>query len=213
MEIRLNNAGKRYGREWIFRGANHRFVPEQHTVILGSNGSGKSTLLRSLMGYAVLSEGEVEFHNPKLPREKIYRHCALCAPYLELYEEFTLEELIDFQAGFKKYRAGIGKRDIPALIGLEAHRDKEVKWFSSGMKQRVRIALAVLSDADLLFLDEPTSNLDAQGVEWFRKLISEHLESRTVVVASNSQPNEYFFCTGQLDMKDLKPGNSPSAAV
>ena len=208
IQINLNNIGKRYNFEWIFRKINFEFTAENNYVILGSNGSGKSTLLQVIAGNLMHSEGEVEFKVQsskfKVDDENRFNHLSYCAPYLDLFEEFTLSESIAFQEKFKPFQQGLDFKKIIELTELEKSKDKQLKYYSSGMKQRVRLALAVLADSPLLLLDEPTSNLDKKAIDWYQKLVTDYSKNRLIIVASNQQEYEYPFCNKQLSIEDYK---------
>jgi ABC-type multidrug transport system ATPase subunit len=87
---------------------------------------------------------------------------------------------------------------------LEHARKKQLKNFSSGMRQRVKLTLAIASQTPLLFLDEPCANLDAVAKKWYGDLIRQFGNGRIIVVCSNSEKEEYFFCTRELNVHDLK---------
>lgn len=204
MNITLNNIGRRFNKEWIFREINYQFNGGEKYAVLGPNGSGKSTLLSILLGSLMPSEGELKYLNPKeINVEGIYQYISFAAPYLDLIEEFTLQETIAFHFKFKAYAKGLNELDVLNLLGLERSQDKPLKHFSSGMKQRTKLALACCSDAPLLLLDEPTSNLDAQGVDWYLALIEKFGDNRTVIIGSN-QEHEYSFCGARLNISDYK---------
>lgn len=206
MKIVLNNIGKRFNRHWIFKNINYEFSSDHAYVILGANGSGKSTLLQVLAGNSIPSEGLISHFdkNGKISEEKIYTQVGISAPYSDLIEAYTLEEAIQFHFQFKEYYKGITKENILDILGLDNSRKKNIKDFSSGMKQRVKLALAVLSNSPFLFLDEPLSNLDRNGVEWYRQLMKNHTENRLIVVCSNQQKDEYDFCTKEFSVEDFK---------
>lgn len=206
MTISLNNIGKRYNFEWIFRKVNYDFTSENNYVILGSNGSGKSTLLQVIAGNLTHSEGKIEYQvsGIKYQEENIFTQLSFCAPYLDLFEEFTLTESIEFQGKFKPFQSGLDVKKIIELTELEKSKDKQLKYYSSGMKQRVRLALAVLADTPLLLLDEPTSNLDKKAIDWYQKLVTDHSKNRLIIVASNQQEYEYPFCNKQLNIEEYK---------
>jgi ABC-type multidrug transport system ATPase subunit len=206
MQIKFKQAGKRFNRDWIFRRLDFSFNPGKTYVILGGNGSGKSTLLKAALGYAPLSEGSVSFFvgEKEIKQENIYKYFSFCSPYMELYEELSLHELLKFHSGLKPLRNRISAKEFIAKIDLEKAAQKPVKYFSSGMKQRVRIGLAVLSDTACILLDEPVSNLDRRGVEWYQNLIETERKNRTVLVASNHTDDEYFFCEEKLNIEDYK---------
>ena len=175
MQITLEQIGRRFNREWIFRNVNYVFETGKSYAILGANGSGKSTLLQVISGSLTSSEGKVNYFNNDAPVdiENVFPELSLAAPYLDLIEEFSLSEHIDFHFQFKKYRDGYNKGSLIALLDLQHSEHKALKNFSSGMKQRVKLALAFCSDTKVLLLDEPTSNLDLQGVEWYLSLIKQ----------------------------------------
>lgn len=205
IRIQLESAGRRFNRDWIFRGIDYTFSSGNSYAILGPNGSGKSTLLQILNGSMAPSEGKITYALDGKPvtYEAIYQHLTLAAPYLELIEEFSLNEMIDFHFQFKKHLPGTGKAEIIELLNLQGSANKLIRYFSSGMKQRLKLILAFCSDTPILMLDEPTSNLDAQGVEWYRHLVSRFTAGRLVIVCSN-QPHEYDFCDHQLQITNYK---------
>ena len=204
MQISLHNVGRRFNNEWVFRHIHFSFQKGKSYAILGPNGSGKSTLLKVLLSSLVPSEGQIRYLFPKeiLP-EKAYRHISFAAPYLDLVEEFTLRETIDFHFAFKKYSREMNAETLITLLGLDYAKDKALKYFSSGMKQRTKLALACCADTDVLILDEPTSNLDEQGINWYLELIEKFGKHKLLLIGSNRQ-HEHIFCQEQLKMLDFK---------
>lgn len=206
MKIALENIGRRFNREWIFRNINYTFEQEQTYAILGANGSGKSTLLQLILGSLTPSEGKLSYigdQNQLISIESAFPLVSLAAPYLELIEDFTLTELIDFHFRFKKIHKGFNTAEVIRLLSFEKSKNKAVKYFSSGMKQRTRLALAFCSDTPVLLLDEPTSNLDLDGVNWYYQLIN-HLSTGRLLVICSNQEHEYTFCKHQLKLADYK---------
>jgi len=206
MQIKFTKAGKRFNRDWIFRRLDFSFNSGKSYVILGGNGSGKSTLLKSALGYAPLSEGDIAFfsNGKEVKQENAYKYFSFCSPYMELYEELSLTELVKFHRDLKPFRKNISSEDFISAIDLEGAATKPVKYFSSGMKQRVRIGLAVLSDTECILLDEPVSNLDKKGIEWYQNIIDVERSNRTIIVASNHTKAEYYFCDEKLNIEDYK---------
>lgn len=204
MQIILDNVGRRFNKEWIFRNIDFTFNYGGKYAILGPNGSGKSTLLSVLLGSLTPSEGDIKFFAGKevLP-EHIFQYISLAAPYLDLVEEFTLKETIDFHFKFKAYRNGLDAKAVMDILALTKAEDKPLKYFSSGMKQRAKLALACCADAPILVLDEPTSNLDTQGTDWYLGLIDKFAQERLVLVGSN-QAFEYDFCDQHLNIGNYK---------
>ena len=204
MKIALNNIGRRFNKEWIFRNLSAEFTSGNSYAILGPNGSGKSTLLSVLTGSLTPSEGKLSFSDTQdIPVEDIYKYISLAAPYLELIETFTLKEIINFNFKFKNFAPGVDANSLVSILGLQKSANKEIKYFSSGMKQRTKLALACCSDSPILFLDEPTSNLDVQGLTWYRELIENFTKERLTIIGSN-QIQEYEFCKQHIQIADFK---------
>ncbi|HRO46138.1 ABC transporter ATP-binding protein [Agriterribacter sp.] len=211
MTISLTNTGKRFNRDWIFRHLNFQFFAGMAYAVTGPNGSGKSTLLQVIAGALSPSEGKMEYHaksneqhsgNP-IDADNIYLHFSFAAPYIELIEEMTLLEFLHFHQQFKRLLASPAIPDIISLIGLEKATHKQIRYFSSGMKQRVKLAQAVFSDAPVLLLDEPCTNLDAEGVALYQQLITTYCKNRLIIVSSNDEM-EYTFCSEQLNINNYK---------
>ena len=204
--LELNNLGKKFRREWIFRGINLQLDAGEKLVIQGSNGSGKSTLLQLISGFLSPSEGKVLYHDQKkiVEREAEYRYLAYASPYLQLPEDFTLEELFDHCRVFTSYPGVADALDFAQLLELERSRKKYLSEYSSGMRQRVKLGLALLSDCPLLLLDEPLSNLDRNGIAWYKTKINTLGKDRTIIVCSNAVPEEHAFCTRELNVMDFK---------
>lgn len=205
MTITLENIGRRFNRDWIFRGVNYTFTSGNSYAVLGPNGSGKSTLLQVLNSSLTPSEGKIIFtdNGKDIEPEAVYNKLSLAAPYLELIEEFSLSEVIDFHFQFKAFLPGMDRKSVIDLLNMHASRNKLVRYFSSGMKQRLKLALAFCSDTEMLMLDEPTSNLDTQGVDWYLNLIEQFAANRLTIICSN-QEHEYSFCKEKLGITDYK---------
>ncbi len=206
MQILLEKISRKFNYDWIFRNVDYAFESGQAYAILGSNGSGKSTLLQIISGHLHPTSGTITYHsgNKILPAEDFFRFVSYSGPYLEIIEEFTLAEMIRFHMQFKPFIGGLDAGQVMEITNLSRNKDKPVKYFSSGMKQRVKLALAILSQSEVVLLDEPASNLDKQGIEWFRGLVSQYRENRVVIVCSNSQSQEHDFCEHSLIIDDYK---------
>jgi ABC-type multidrug transport system ATPase subunit len=195
LKILIENLGKKFNREWIFRNIHLELQIGNAYALTGSNGSGKSTFLQIIAGILPYSTGKILYQNNGkwISEEHIYQYLALATPYLELIEEFTLLEMVKFHTRFKKFKPPMKPQTLIEILGLSKAQNKELKYFSSGMKQRVKLGLAFYSDCPILLLDEPTSNLDAQGIDWYKNEILSNLQNRLLVIASN-QADEYNFC-------------------
>jgi ABC-type multidrug transport system ATPase subunit len=204
MTITLNDAGKRFNRDWIFRHLNYEFSTGHSYAITGPNGSGKSTLLQSVAGAIGISEGRIDYTATDLiPPEHAYRHLSLAAPYLQLIEEMTVTEFLHFHAAFKPLLPGCPAAEIIRRVGLETAAHKQIRYYSSGMKQRVRLAQALFSDTSIVLLDEPCTNLDTDGIALYRQLIHENTRDRLVIVSSNDL-QEYEFCEERINIMGYK---------
>ena len=215
MKITLTDTGKKFGSEWIFRNLTHTFESGCACAILGKNGSGKSTLLQLISGNLHPSEGTVRYHvdGREIGTDSIFRYLMIAAPYLELIEEFTLEEMLRFHFSFKRMVPGHSLATVRDLLGFSPAAGKILSQFSSGMKQRLRLVLAFLSDVPLLLLDEPTTNLDRPGMEWYLGLVSDFRRQRTVIICSNLEKEETAFCESKIFIGDFKPsGKKPNFA-
>lgn len=209
MQIVLDNCGRRFNKEWIFRSLSYSFNPGDKIAVLGQNGSGKSTLLSVLSGHMAPSEGKILYSKGKdsVAEEDAYKYLSFTAPYIDLIEEFTLKEILSFHFSFKPLMQGLELKEIPFLLGLEKSSDKALKYFSSGMKQRTKLALACMENNAVLMLDEPTANLDVQGIDWYQKMVNNFGQNKLVIVASN-QKHEYEFCHNFINIYDFKPSVS-----
>ena len=206
IQITLNSVGKKFGSEWIFRKLNYEIVANDKLVILGSNGSGKSTLLQVLSGFVSPNEGEIIYNQnkEKILIDDVRKHISFASPYLQLTEDFTLDETVEHAVIFKPFVNKLSVNEIIEIIELNHAKGKFIKQFSSGMKQRLKLGLAILANTGLLLLDEPVSNLDKQAIGWYRNLIQKYSDNRTIIVCSNSIEEEFFFCTRQLQVEDFK---------
>ena len=205
MKITLQNIGKKFRNEWIFRNVNLDFLAGESYTFVGPNGSGKSTLLQVILGILPQTDGTILYSEGEksITIDDIFRKVVIAAPYLELVEEFTLAESIEFHQKFKPFTQKLSTKEFAEFIHLDKHLDKPVKNFSSGMKQRFKLGLAFHSDVPIIMLDEPTSNLDAQGIAWYLKNIEEYTSNKLVLICSNL-PHEYSFCKQIIDIRDLK---------
>lgn len=205
MTISLSDAGKRFNREWIFRHFTYQFDTATSYAIVGPNGSGKSTLLQALSGSMMLNEGAIEYAVPgtQLSTDNIYKEVSLCAPYLELIEEMTVKEFLSFHEGFKPFLKGVTIDSIIKYVGLEKATDKQIRYYSSGMKQRAKLAQCIFSDTPIVLLDEPCTNLDADGISLYQQLINEYCKNRLIVVSSNDIV-EYSFCEKRVEILNYK---------
>ena len=194
-EIHLDKLSKRYGYQWIIHDFEANFISNTIYGIAGSNGSGKSTLIKILSGFLTPTSGSISYNiqgkGIKVP--SIFPFISLSAPYTDLINEFTLEEMYRFHQKFKKLTKDLTFKEFEQKIALSGQKDKTLSNFSSGMKQKIQLALALMSDTPILLLDEPTSYLDLSAKEWFTNLLMENTKERIVIIASND-PYDLELC-------------------
>lgn len=201
----LDNIGKKFKREWILKDFSSTFNTNQSVAVTGPNGSGKSTFLKLISGFLTPTKGSISYslNNVPINNQNIYKHVAYAAPYIDVFEEYTLKELFEFYTKFKSLN-NLSFKEFTAIIELTNTKDKALKNFSSGMRQRVKLGLSILSKTDILLLDEPTSNLDKHAIKWYQELITNHLKDRIVFVASNAVDEESFFCKESINILNYK---------
>lgn len=201
----MTDTGKRFNRDWIFRHFNYTFTAGSKYAITGHNGSGKSTLLQVIAGALTVSEGSVNYvkENTQIPDDTAFHHISLCAPYLEVIEEMTATEFLNFHFQFKAPYQSTPVKDILDRVQLGATAQKQIRYFSSGMKQRIKLAQAFFSDTAVVLFDEPCTNLDKKGIELYHGLISEYCRERITIVSSNDEV-EYGFCEEVIDIQRYK---------
>ncbi len=205
--ISIQALGKRFINEWIFQKLDLEVKANDKIVILGSNGSGKSTLLQCIAGYQFTTHGKIIWsQQPGIPieEENIFHQLSFASPYMELIEEFTPKEHLLHQAKFKKFQNNLSVDEILNICLLDKSGDKQIRFFSSGMKQRFKLTLAILSNSPVLMLDEPLSNLDASGVSWYNEMIKQYAMNKIIFVCSNNIKDEFNFCERSINLEDFK---------
>ena len=198
--IVLEGLQKKFGKQHILQSVSHTFETGSKTVILGSNGSGKSTLIKILSGALESTEGAPTFsiNNTVIEAKSIGLCVGIAAPYVALNPMFSLMETLHFHSRFCPFPKDFDQNDWLQKAGLTVHKDKRLSTFSSGMLQRVRLLMAIANDRPIVLLDEPLSNLDSDGVQFYKELIHAFALSKTIIVGSNYQEDEYDFCTNEL---------------
>lgn len=207
MTICLSDTGKRFNRDWIFRHFTYTFNHGQTYAITGPNGSGKSTLLQVLSSSLAITEGKLTYthatQQKNISEEKAFQQVSMAAPYIEVIEEMTYTEFMNFHIAFKPLLPNTTIAQIAEIVGLQKAVDKQIRYYSSGMKQRVKLAQCIFSDTSTVLLDEPCTNLDADGIQLYQNLIQDYCSNRLVVVSSNDKV-EYDFCQNTVSILDYK---------
>jgi heme exporter protein A len=187
MRIEARGLRKVFNRRVIFRDVSFSLGEGEVLLVTGRNGSGKSTLVKIISHVLSPSAGTVEFALDGAPvRGMVVRHLGLVSPYLQLYDEFTAAEHLRFAMTIRGLRPDpAGADDVLRRVGLHHRKEDAVRTYSSGMKQRLKYAFALLHRPPVLLLDEPMSNLDAEGVAMVRGLMEEQRGKGVLVVATN----------------------------
>jgi len=184
------NLGKRFGSHWIFRGLSFDVSRRQGLIIVGRNGAGKSTLLRTLAGLVTPTEGSVELGSED-PRNEL----SMAALDQSLYPHLTVYEHLVL---FGKLRGCTHRADeLLARIGLESAADRFASRLSTGMKSRLKLALAIQPRPGLLLLDEPGAALDEAGKDLVAGICEEQRQNGALIIATND-PLERRFGTHEL---------------
>ncbi len=135
--------------------------------------------------------------------EKVFGKISYAAPYLDVVEEMTLTEFFSFHHNMKGWLPGLDTQKVISLSALQNAAHKQIRYFSSGMKQRVKLAQAIFSNVPAVLLDEPLTNLDEEGVSLYHDLIEKYCQNRLLIISSNDK-KEYSFCSEILDMRKYK---------
>lgn len=206
MKIKLNNIGKRFNREWIFRKVDFQFESSNIYGVIGPNGSGKSTLLKLISQAEIPSEGKIEFslNEKEISSESAYKYLSIAAPYTDVAEQLTLGEFLNFHLNFSPLKNGLSKSEFLQTIYLEDSINKQISFFSSGMKQRLKLGLALLSQKPLVILDEPSSNLDEKGIELYQQMLKENSRERIILIGSNEEQKELQIADQKINITNYK---------
>ncbi len=205
-DIELISVGKKFRYDWIFKNINIRLSNDNSYAVLGPNGIGKSTLMKVLSSHLSPTVGSIHFkqNDQEIDINEVYKSISFAAPYIDLIDELDINELLKFHFSFKKLH-----REVPSikecinLTNLTKIQNKPIKYYSSGMKQRLKLCLAMCTESSLVLFDEPTSNLDKQGIAWFQQMIDSFKKDRIVVIASNTE-HDYEYCNQFFNISDYK---------
>jgi len=190
MQIIVRSLGKNFGAQKVFKNLNFELSDGQSLAITGPNGSGKTTLVRILCTLIRPSEGAVQYYDngSVIKLEDVYSYIGLVGPYLELYEELTALENLRFFARMRGIKDAFNRSmNLLQRLGLDGRGDDPVKNYSSGMRQRLKYVFALLHEPHVLILDEPTSNLDVQGVNTVYGIMTEQKKDKILILATNDQ--------------------------
>jgi len=198
--LKAVNLSRKFDRRPIFKNVNFELRPGSATAITGRNGSGKSTLIKIIANLLIQSSGTIDLYDgsTKIKKEAVYRYMGFVSPYLNLYDEFSGYENLKIISDIRG--SGHGNIDnVLKRVGLFNRRDDLLKIYSSGMKQRLKIAFAILHDPQILLLDEPTSNLDLEGISVVDDISNEYKKDRILIIATNDA-HERSLCDREISI-------------
>jgi ABC-type multidrug transport system ATPase subunit len=196
LRVYLYDIAKRYEQQFILKSLDRKYEAGEIYGLAGPNGAGKSTLMKIISGYLNYSSGKLEYWNGEqlVQRNEVYTEVSYVAPYMAVTDEFSLEEMFVFQQRFKAFRQRMLFSEFLDTIELKNQGSKPIKYYSSGMQQKIKLGLSILADSSLLLIDEPTSYLDSTAKAWFLEILGKNKSDRTVIIASNDV-EDFFYCT------------------
>lgn len=200
MEILVQNLSKKFRQEFVIQSFSYTFLAGKSYAITGPNGSGKSTLLQLIAQFTLPNKGTVEMVG--IEAELAYSQITYAAPYVELIEEYTLTEHLDILVKNNYLPSSITLEILEKFIDLQPGRFKLIKNYSSGMRQKIKLGFALLSERPVLLLDEPTTNFDEQAKNWFFDRL-EQQRNKLIIIASN-EAREIEFCKEKIAIQDFK---------
>lgn len=202
--LHITDVKKVFNRRVIFEGIRDCLRKTEALAVTGRNGSGKSTLAKIIAGVLSPSAGSVvyEYRGVRLKQENLFRHVGFVAPYLQLYDEFSGYENLVVFARLRALKPTSEMYDrLLELVNLLSCKNDLVRTYSSGMKQRLKYAFALLHRPPLLVLDEPMANLDAEGVSMVHEVMQQHRQDGILVAATNDS-NDVKYCDRVLNLDD-----------
>ena len=213
----VEGISKRFIRRLLFKELSFTLEGGRSIAITGSNGSGKSTLLRIIAGVMTPNKGRVVLTVDEVGLEGNERplHVGFVAPYFNVYEGFSARENLDFVAKVRRIDNATERiEEVFSLVSLEHRSEDLVKTYSSGMKQRLKLGVSILTNPPLLLLDEPTTTLDLAGIEIVRKVMKNQVDRGGLLIMATNNPEEVSWCDTSLSIEDYRKrskNTSPSA--
>jgi ABC-2 type transport system ATP-binding protein len=161
--VAVTDLRKTYGQTEALRGITFEIAEGEVLCLLGPNGAGKTTTIEILEGYRARDGGDVTVlgFDPQRRDRALRERIGVVLQHSETWPQITVEETLRIYAGYYRRPRDVG--EVIELVGLEAKRDARVKTLSGGQKRRLDLALALVGDPDLVFLDEPTTGFDPQA--------------------------------------------------
>ncbi len=203
ISLLAKNLSKTFNRKPIFRDISFEFSPGDSIAITGKNGSGKSTLIKIIANVLNPSSGEISISDAdkKIEKDDFYKYIGFVSPYLNLYDEFSGYENLQITSRIRGASAD-NINEVLKRVGLYDRRNDLLRIYSSGMKQRLKLAFAVLHSPVILLLDEPTSNLDKEGIKIVTEFADEQKEKGILVIATNDE-YEKSLCKQEININSV----------
>lgn len=199
--LKVEGISKRFNRRNVLQDISFALAPGDSLAVTGRNGSGKSTLVKILAGVLSPTSGRIAYESSgrRLGQDEVRPCLGFVSPYLQLYDEFTAVEILDILGRIRMAGASDPdrRRNLLEQFNLWGRRDDAVRTYSSGMKQRLKYVAALDHSPSILLLDEPTSNLDEDGITAVRTVISDYRTSGVLVIATNDA-GEAEWCSREV---------------
>jgi len=204
MKIEAVNLTKKYNNQLVFKDVNFVFNSGEKIAIIGNNGSGKTTFLKTLSGITIPSSGKIYYNDGKIKKEEIGTKISYSAPYASLIEQYTLNDFLSFYCKFRKI---LDKHSLDLILkkaNFIKVKNKSISSFSTGMKQKLKLIIAFLTNSNVIFLDEPCSNLDEKGIHFYHYLLNKYSSKRTLIIGSNDIEKELKKHNSIIDISKYK---------
>jgi ABC-type multidrug transport system ATPase subunit len=188
MTITIDQLSKRYGSSWVIRKGSYTFDAPNVYALQGPNGSGKSTLLKLLAGFLTPSYGSILYkssNGASISRDEIYKKIAFVAPYIDLPDQLTVQEITVMHGKLKGFVDNKTPEEVVDHAYLTTAKNLFIHELSSGMLQRLKLALTIFSQAEILIIDEPGMNLDSKAKAWYLNHLLRYHQNRLIIIASN----------------------------
>ncbi len=213
IELSCENLEKRFSNKLIFKNLSFRLTNSSSLVITGRNGTGKSTLIKVISNLIRESNGKkwISINDKVIDTDQHYLNIGLIAPYINLYDELTGFENLEFFNKLKFNRNNNGEEEnthdklkyLLDKVNLYKRRNDLLKNYSSGMKQRLKLAFAILNDPLILLMDEPRTNLDEEGINVVYDIAEKQKEKGILIIATNENEDTKL-CTESINIENYK---------
>lgn len=201
IQLQADSLTKRYGKKSVLNGISFSY---EGTVlgIAGANGSGKTTLLKCLTGLLKPSSGSVtwQIQGKIINRADLKSHLGYAAPYIQLYEELTVSENLQFLSDLGNHAGHSDLNELLKNFDADDFADSLYGNLSTGQQQRIKLAASAVKDPSILILDEPGSNLDEKGKKLVEDMVSGYAQKGKMIIIASNQTDELKLCNKIIDL-------------